>query len=172
MWGPRLLGFAAVVAGVACGSDDAALVERAQRALGPFKKELRQTLEAALAKGPEAAIVACAEAAPSLAAKASTGGATVGRASTKLRNPRNAPPAWLSPTLAELTAPRLVRLDGGRVGYAEPIILQDMCTMCHGKNIAPDLHERLRATYPNDAATGYAVGDVRGAFWVELDAPD
>ena len=34
----------------ACGSDDAALVQRAQQALGPFKKELKATLEQKYAK--------------------------------------------------------------------------------------------------------------------------
>ncbi|MCC6622205.1 MAG: DUF3365 domain-containing protein [Deltaproteobacteria bacterium] len=145
-----------------------ALMQRAQVALGPFKKELKATLEGALAKGPEAAIAVCAEVAPELAKRASTGGVTVGRTSDRLRNPRNTAPAWLAPMVKGLDEPKVVRLDGGRVGYAEPIVLQDMCTMCHGKDLAPAIAERLKATYPDDAATGYAAGDVRGAFWAEL----
>jgi len=34
--------------------------------------------------------------------------------------------------------------------------------------LAPDLKAKLAELYPNDQATGYAAGDLRGVFWVEL----
>ena len=161
-----LLPLVGVVALGGCGRDDSATIARAQQALAPFKKELRATLEAALVHGPDEAIGVCAEVAPRLAAQASTPDAKVGRTSSRLRNPANAAPKWLD--FAAVTGPRVFDLDDGRFGYAEPIVTQALCTTCHGKDVAPSILERLRARYPNDAAMGYGVGDVRGAFWVEL----
>jgi len=149
--------------------DDAALTARAEAALGPFKKTLMGTLEEAMKQGPEAAISVCADVAPTLAEAASKPGARVGRTSIKLRNPKNRAPTWLAPELAGLVTPKLVTIDDTHVGYAEPIMLRAMCLTCHGKRVEPSLKDKLAARYPEDAATGYLEGEIRGAFWVELD---
>jgi hypothetical protein len=44
-----------------------------------------------------------------------------------------------------------------------------MCLQCHGANIAPPVAAKLAELYPEDQATGFAAGDFRGLFWVELD---
>ena len=41
-----------------------------------------------------------------------------------------------------------------------------MCLQCHGQSIAPDVREKLSGLYPEDKATGYREGDIRGAFVV------
>jgi hypothetical protein len=158
--------------------DDAAVVARAQAALGPFKTALKTELTQALAKGPEAAIDVCAERAPALARENSKDGVLVGRSALKLRNPANAPPAWLAPVMDDLSKTpsgssehRVVSLPGGRSGYAEPIWIQPPCLVCHGEHIAPALEAKLRERYPSDAARGFRVGDFRGVFYAELDAP-
>ena len=120
------------------------------------------------------AYAACRIEAPKLAAEASTGGVRVGRTSTKLRNPANAPKPWMVPVLERYEAdpkarePALVEVDSNTVGYIEPIYLQPVCVTCHGDGIAPELQETLARLYPEDQATGYAPGDLRGVFWVEL----
>jgi hypothetical protein len=38
------------------------------------------------------------------------------------------------------------------------------CLACHGKEIAPKVAARLAELYPEDAATGYSAGEIRGAF--------
>ena len=97
----------------------------------------------------------------------------VGRASHRLRNPANAPPAWVAPILETWVAdpaaraPRTVSLAEGRSGYVEPILLQPPCLTCHGESLAPEVAERIRTSYPEDRATGFQVGDLRGVFWVE-----
>ena len=145
----------------------------AQRALAPLKQGLMETLQAALAKSPAEAVGACQLAAPGIAAGASTPAYTVGRTSDRLRNPKNAPEPWMEPLLAKYAAaPRdplvgtVVALDGGAVGYVEPIHLKPLCTTCHGAAIEPGLAAEIRARYPEDRATGYAEGDFRGLFWV------
>jgi len=157
----------------ACGrADEGEAVARARAALAPFKQELRATLRAALAQGPEAAITACAERAPAIAAKHSVGGIALGRASARLRSPRNEAAPWVMQIArgGDAGEARVIALDGGRVGYTEPIEVEAPCVMCHGREIAPEIRARIAALYPEDRATGYAVGDVRGVFWVELPA--
>ncbi|MBW2376809.1 MAG: DUF3365 domain-containing protein [Deltaproteobacteria bacterium] len=46
--------------------------------------------------------------------------------------------------------------------------MQPLCVTCHGAELPPDLRARLAELYPEDQATGYAAGDFRGVFWVEL----
>ena len=147
----------------------------AQAALAPFKKELKETLTKALADGPAAAVSVCAEVAPSLAKRASSERVTVGRSALRLRNPQNAPQAWLKPVLDELALlpsaegqQRMVPLSEGGYGYAEAIVLQGPCLLCHGKDVAPELAAQITARYPSDQATGFEVGQLRGVFWAEV----
>jgi hypothetical protein len=150
-------------------------VDDARAALGPFKKTLKETLLKALETSPEAAIEVCSVRAPELARAASTPTVTVGRSAFKLRNPKNAAPAWLPPLMAELAkeksgseASRTVTLPDGRVGYAEPIWVAAPCLVCHGKSLAPGVDAKLAATYPNDTARGFELGAFRGVFWAEV----
>jgi hypothetical protein len=151
---------------------------RAKAVLVPFQTELKAALENAIAAGgAEPAIEACSSVAPALAAKASTGGMTVGRASAKLRNPKNAAPSWVGPAMAELAAAkkegdyRVVPLPGGKVGYAETILVKPKCLLCHGDKVSPGVAAKLADKYPNDAARGYSEGEFRGVSWVELPPP-
>ena len=111
-----------------------------------------------------------------IAAAHTTPGVRVGRASHRLRNPANAPPAWVAPLLEAYVAdpasraPREVALPGGGSGYVEPIYVQPLCVTCHGKAIAPDVAARIDALYPEDQATGFDVDDLRGVWWVETKA--
>jgi hypothetical protein len=36
--------------------------------------------------------------------------------------------------------------------------------MCHGSNIASPIAAKINKLYPNDKATGFKLGDLRGAF--------
>ena len=151
---------------------------RGAATLKPFKMELKSALELGLAEGPDAAIEVCQLRAPRIAAESSSSSVRVGRTSHKLRNPANAPAGWMKPLLAdyladaEARAPRAVALEGGRVGYVEPILVQSLCVTCHGEELAVPVRNRLRELYPEDQATGFRVGDLRGLFWVEFrEAP-
>ena len=141
--------------------------------LQPFKVELKQALEAGLAEGPAEAIDVCRVRAPRIAASLSTNGVRLGRTSHKLRNPENIAPAWANDILntyledAAARKPVAVRLADGRVGHAEPIIVQSLCLVCHGEAPAPHIAEAIAGAYPEDRATGFRVGDLRGIFWVE-----
>ena len=69
-------------------------------------------------------------------------------------------------------APVVVPLPDNRTGYVEPIVTQPLCLACHGSSLAPEIAERLAADYPDDRATGFEVGDLRGVFWAEFPAAE
>lgn len=150
---------------------------RARSVLGPFKKQLKETLVSTMKQSPEAAIDVCAKVAPELAQAASKDGVVVGRTSARLRNPANAPAAWVVPLLAELAkekpgsdAWRVVELPGGKKGYAEALWTQEPCLACHGEAIAPGVDAKLKAAYPKDAARGFKLDELRGVAWAEIEA--
>jgi len=161
------------------GADEPAPTERGAALLAPFKRDLQAALKQGLAQGPVEAISACRVEAPAIAGRLSTDGVRVGRASHKLRNPANAAPDWVAPILAryvedpEARAPVAAPLGDDRAGWVEPIMMQPLCLTCHGAEIAPEVKARIDALYPEDQATGFEVGDLRGVFWVEypIEAP-
>jgi hypothetical protein len=103
-------------------------------------------------------------------------GIAAGRTSDRLRNPANAPRAWAAP-LVTANAGRLARdIDGfavdlgNAVGVLRPIAERPMCASCHGPaaKMAPAVSAALEARYPADRAVGFAEGEIRGWFWVEV----
>jgi len=173
----------AVIVGLAACTNSTQISEsdmlRAGEALAPLKRELRSELIGALEEGgPERAIEVCQLRAPEIARLTSTGGAVVGRTSHRVRNPENAPEAWMSGFLEEYLAnpsydePRAVRLASGDIGYVEPIRMKGICMQCHGDRIEPAVKARLQALYPDDEATGFEKGELRGLFWVVIPADE
>lgn len=170
------LGLLLVLGAAACRAEpaDEAVIERGSTLLLPLKQNLKSALLAGLEQGPEQAVSVCRDQAPAIARSLSVDGVVVGRSSHRLRNPDNAPPAWVAPVIdAWLDEdagrdPVAIDLGDGRQGYVEPIVMQPMCTTCHGKAIPPALAERIAAEYPEDRATGFEVGDLRGVYWVEF----
>lgn len=141
-----------------------------------FRTRLQAELKEAMARGPEHAITVCRERAPRIAAESGSETLQLGRSSRRLRNPANAPAAWVEEVLEfyashpEDRAPRTVALPDGRSGYAEPIVVQPLCLVCHGETIAPAVQKKLTELYPRDRATGYREGDFRGVFWAVRSA--
>lgn len=137
---------------------------RGAELLAPFKAELKSALQAGMEDGPAAAIEVCSEKAPEIAASLSVDGVSMGRSSHKLRDPTNTAPTWLEFG----TEPVVADLGDGRHGYAEPIFTQPLCLVCHGSVISPEVAASIEERYPEDEATGFEVGDLRGMFWVEF----
>ncbi|MCA8959098.1 MAG: DUF3365 domain-containing protein [Planctomycetes bacterium] len=125
-------------------------------------------------RGAASAITVCKERAPQLAARvAADRGVSIGRTSWKLRNPDNRGPEWVRDAMVgRPESPLYFEDDRGRFGLLTPIRLQEPCLNCHGSEdrLAPGVRERLAELYPDDAATGFAAGDLRGWFWVEVPA--
>lgn len=148
-----------------------------------FGGELKSTLESAIAaKGAAAAILVCRDEAPRIAARVSAQhGAAVARTASRVRNPANAPQPWQRTVLAsfEQRLSRGEKPEGlesfetdadGSARYMKAIVTAPVCVVCHGGAIAPDVQHALNEYYPNDDATGFRVGDLRGAFSIEWPA--
>lgn len=153
---------------------------RAAAAGQEFGATLKGRLQEAMAAGgPPQAIAVCSEAAPAVAAEMGTKhGVKIGRSSLRLRNPANAGPEWVQAWLrsagerpAEGLTPVKEVVDG-TARVLVPIAVEPVCVNCHGpaEGLAPEVKSTLAERYPQDRATGYAVGDLRGALWVEAPA--
>lgn len=149
-----------------------------------FQSELKSRLAAALAAGgPVQAIEVCKTDAPAIAARLSAeSGAEVARTALRLRNPANAPDAAERAVLEGFAAQRRLHPDaqaqehfesgaGGSAGYMKAIVTQAPCLVCHGATPAEPVRSALARLYPQDLATGFAVGDLRGAFTITWPAP-
>jgi cytochrome c peroxidase len=145
-------------------------------------KQLSTRLIAAMSNGgPAAAIEVCSREAPKIAAAVGKEhGVTIGRTSFRLRNPKNAPPEWTKPLIDKRNEQaEFVSLPDGGTGALLPIKLKTQCLACHGptEQIADDVMAKLTELYPDDQATGFNDGDLRGWFWVvvpgesKADAP-
>jgi len=135
-------------------------------------KRLMGELEGALDSGdPATAVEVCRTRVPAIAADVSNEyGVRIGRTSYRLRNPANVPPAWARKLVADRVAgPTWLAGPDGELAGLLPIRLKAECTMCHGpkEEIAPEILSVLAKRYPEDAATGFHPGDLRGWFWVE-----
>jgi hypothetical protein len=124
--------------------------------------------------GPAAAIDVCRVEAGALAARvAEERGLEIGRTSHRLRNPDNQPPAWAEDLVKEKREEITYLLhEDGRFAALAPIRLQIACLACHGKpeTIDAKVRQKLAELYPEDEATGFAAGDLRGWFWMEVPA--
>lgn len=168
------------------GGIDAGLAQSTRSIAMDLMNQLGQKLKGALASdGPIAAVSVCKEVAPAIAKGLSAQhGAQVARVGTRARNSKmGIPNGWQKEALAEFDA-RIAQgdkpgdleywkvvdgADGKReLHYAKAIVTQPLCVTCHGKaeDIAAPLMEKIRAEYPDDQATGYSVGKLRGAVVV------
>ncbi len=122
--------------------------------------------------GPAAAIEVCSQEAPKLAAEVGQEfGVKIGRTSFKLRNPNNQPPAWAVNLIEQkMDTPHFQQLDDGATAAFLPIKLQPQCLACHGDpaTLPAEISDALHTLYPDDTATGFAAGDLRGWFWIEV----
>lgn len=150
-------------------------LERAAVAREALFNELSTRLLAAMSNGgPAKAIEVCSKLAPKLANEVGEQHhVSIGRTAIRLRNENNRPPAWAEPLLKDLpTKPVVQDLENGSTGVLFPILLKVQCLTCHGPDdkIAAEIRTELARLYPNDKATGFQEGDLRGWFWVEVPA--
>jgi len=109
-------------------------------------------------------------------------GHDVRRISLKYRNPKNVPDAYEQRKLEEFNILNqkkelsneyfeMIEEQGKKyLRYLRPLIVSPLCITCHGpkENIPQEVKAILAERYPDDRATGFLVGDVRGAITVKI----
>lgn len=190
---PTALVFALAVAGAVAGgavpaqaeADTAALAAEAKVIIKRFATALQGELQAAMKEGgPTAAIGVCNTKAGPIADQVSVeSGWDVARTSHKLRNPDNAPDAFEQRVLDDFLARQaegaaaedLVHAEVVESGgtqtfrFLKAIPTAEVCTTCHGTDIAPDIAAELDKLYPEDRAVGFTPGEMRGVFTLKKD---
>lgn len=168
--------------------------ERARAAAEDFAGRLREALRAHMGReGPVSAVAFCRDQAPAIAAAVMAAhGVRLGRVAIpgRERNPGNAAADWQVAALARFAA----AVDAGGAPEAQVELATDglpdgigarllrgirveaQCQVCHGVELAPGIAAEVARLYPDDRATGFREGDLRGALWVEVpttvpDAP-
>lgn len=181
------IGLLGVLLGMSIGqqASDDPLLQRARAASDALLTRLLARLNQEYQQGgAERGVRVCAQVAQSLTQQVGREhGVNLRRVSLKNRNPRNAPDAWerrilqqwaqdhkAGKPLQEVAEWRTER--GQRVyRYMRPIMVaMPLCLECHGTQIKPEVRRLIRERYPNDKATGYQLGDLRGAFSIKIVA--
>ena len=156
----------------------AAAIQKSAAAADLLFQRLSGELATALANGgPAAAVVICKDRAPAIAAEIQGAtGVDIERTALRVRSPANAPDAWEMATMRsfiarhdageEWAAMSATRIESRQLNWMRPIPLGGMCATCHGDpaTFTHDTRLALREAYPDDQATGFKPGDLRGAF--------
>ncbi|SDW03719.1 Tll0287-like domain-containing protein [Marinobacter mobilis] len=171
-----LVGLSVLAVDVA-GGDEAELVAEARSRASAFGADLQATLKSAIqAGGLTQGIEVCKSAAPALADQHSVESWSIGRTALRVRNPGNAPDAWQTEQLKMMSAapiqdgrPASVWRTRDHEGqpmfeYMQAIPTGEVCLKCHGDNVSEGVQQTLTELYPDDQATGFGLGDLRGAF--------
>jgi len=120
-------------------------------------------------------------ASPLTAGIAEKHGVTLRRISDKPRNPQaradEAERLVLKSFEAQLASninpppPIVTNLKAGHASFFAPIIMNRMCLQCHGslgQDIRAENHAIIQRLYPEDQATGFAVGQLRGMWRIDF----
>ena len=168
--------FSIISAPASADSED---VAAARSIIQKFQSSLKGELQAAIGAGGFInAIAVCNEKAPQIAEKLQIeSGWNISRTSLKPRNSANAPGSHLMGILKTFEDRKKSGEDAMKLEwwenndaaftYVKAIPTGNLCVACHGSNIQPDLLAAIKALYPSDKATGFKVGDLRGAFVVK-----
>jgi hypothetical protein len=161
------------------------LENTAKQKVKVFAAELKSALVTAIQKdGLHSAVKVCEQRAPEIAKNLSTDGWTVARTSLKTRNESNMPDEWEKQILmrfdeqyksGEKANTLLIsKLNDEEFRFMKAIPTGQVCLACHGTSVDPYLLRKINALYPKDAAVGFTLDDIRGAFSVTKkinDAP-
>jgi len=149
----------------------------ARKARDEMESKLKASLVASIeADAPHGAVGVCSTIAPAIASELSMKhGLEIGRTSFKLRNNSNQPPEWMAQVIDARDAdPAYFASTDGSLGVTFPIMVAPPCLLCHGEksSLTPQVQESIQTHYPDDQATGFALGDLRGWFWVTVPESD
>ncbi|MCB2206482.1 DUF3365 domain-containing protein [bacterium] len=156
--------------------------DAAQELAGTLMGEVQKAMKE---NGPSGAVLVCAEKAQPLTNEiADRYGVTLRRVTTKPRNPLDAPDDYEQNILAHFasmqekgtldfktTHSETVTENGIQVlRFMKPLTIKKPCLACHAaaEELDANVRQALADRYPDDQATGYSAGDLRGAISVTV----
>lgn len=181
---------AAATFAASAAEDIAALRAETRAATQPLLAKVVGTLKTTLqTTPPHETVDICRDKLPGLVKETrDKTGWNIRRVSLKTRNAeRGTPDEWEAKVLADfdtraaagekretLEHGEIVQTAEGRVfRYMKALPVQETCLTCHGDpaTLTLELKDRLATLYPADKATGYRLGDIRGALTVKRPLP-
>lgn len=162
------------------------LAEETRKVAGDLVAQIRGELTKEMEfSGPLRAVVVCKYVVPEISSALSRkSGWRVTRVSLKPRNPAlGAADAWEQKVLLDfdkraergekpesLEHGEFVTEPGGRYyRFMKALPMGPLCASCHGPadKLTPSVRALLESEYPNDRATGYSAGQIRGAVTIK-----
>jgi len=161
---------------VSTTTDDQVLASRAT--VKNYMTQLKAALMEGMKNGgPVQAISTCNLIAPAINQQISAEqGWKVSRTSLKVRNPENTADDWERRVLLQFEQRKKAGediktmefsetiKDSSQFRYMKAIPTGTLCLKCHGSDLSPEIHTKLSELYPDDKATDFSAGDIRGAF--------
>ncbi|MBL4765892.1 MAG: DUF3365 domain-containing protein [Colwellia sp.] len=158
-------------------------IQEARALVKAFGSDLKHVLKTSMkSEGPIKSLAVCnIQAGPIAKKNSSLSGWDIARTSLKVRNVSNAPDEWESTILHQFEKRKAageniknmeyaetVKVGDKRVfRYMKPIPTAGLCLTCHGGDVSEEVTQKVKSLYPNDQATGFNVGDIRGAFTLQ-----
>jgi len=154
--------------------------EEARGLVKQFMGELKPALKKGMQKGgPVNAIEVCHTKAPQIAQTLSQKSDwEINRVSLKPRGATAKPDAWEKEVLQKFDQQLTEGVAIQKIEFSQTIIMNGqkqyrymkaiptgkLCLNCHGTDIQPSVKKAIGKYYPQDQATGYTKGQIRGAF--------
>ncbi|WP_220465117.1 DUF3365 domain-containing protein [Colwellia sp. MB02u-9] len=158
-------------------------IQQARSLVKAFGSDLKSVLITTMkTAGPIKALEVCNTQAGAIAEKNSALSAwNIARTSLKVRNTSNAPDVWEATILRQFEIRKAAGEDINTMEHSEVVQVGEktvlrymkaiptggLCLACHGSKLADDVSNKVNALYPNDQATGFKLGDIRGAFTLQ-----
>ena len=158
-------------------------LQQARELVKAFGGDLKTVLKTSMkSAGPIKALSECNIQAMPIAEKNSSSSPwDIARTSLKVRNENNQADEWETQVL-QLFEQR--KADGEAIEtmeyaetiktaektiyrYMKPIPTTGLCLTCHGETLADEVNNKVKVLYPHDNATGFSLGDIRGAFTLQ-----
>ena len=160
-------------------SQQQALATEAKSHIKTLATALKSTLQHGMkTAGPAASVSLCQIQAPAItkatSKQVSDSSWSISRTSLQPRSLNNTPDAWVIQVMKDFEKRKVQGEDVSQISHSEirnnqyyfikAIPTQAACLACHGKKLTKDVAITLKQLYPNDKATGFNIGDIRGVF--------
>jgi hypothetical protein len=145
-----------------------------------FAAQLKHELVSAIKQGGLSnGVEVCNSKAPQIAQALSVDGWTIKRTSLQTRNASNKANDWELGVLEKfetqlssgtpISKLLAVESDDEHFNLMKAIETDQVCLACHGSSVDEKTLKTINALYPSDSATGFKLGDIRGAFSLQKD---